>query len=77
MAPCYLLPDDDSVCVKYLHPVGGISSSRYAFPTRPQIVWVHARLVRKVMRDPFSPHRTTAAWFVVVILFDELTRVGD
>ena len=43
------LPGDDILCVKYYEPVGGIaSSSLFSFPEPPQIVWVHARLVRKV-----------------------------
>ena len=45
------LPNDDLVCVKYYEPLGGSSLSRFSFPQPPQIVWVHARLVRKVLTD--------------------------
>ena len=51
------LPDDDILCVKYYEPKGGKASSLFSFPEPAQIVWVHARLVRKV-KVPFGPRPT-------------------
>ena len=54
-------PDDNVICVKYYEPVSGASTLRFAFPKpRAQIVWVHARLVRKIdVKFSASPIRRT------------------